>query len=199
MCQFLKPLVRRSAYAAPSDRRFHRSDYDRVLRRFVSDRPVDRITACLRGNGPRLSRPCYDVFFPPQNEDPRRRFQRQANSKRVSLRYFSCSQAGLENTRRFTPRWQDRQGSENRLQHASYPGVNYDVTRSAMLAVSTGLLQQLAFAGRDLPVPPVEGQRSKPRSMKDWRPATVSCRNPILRCKHPDGQYDFALLYYDHV
>jgi hypothetical protein len=25
---------------------------------------ADRITACLRGNGPRLSRPCHDVFFP---------------------------------------------------------------------------------------------------------------------------------------
>jgi hypothetical protein len=46
---------------------------------------ADRITACLRGNGPRLSQPCYDVFFPPQPQpqyapppDPRRRYQRSA-------------------------------------------------------------------------------------------------------------------------
>ena len=36
-------------------------------------RDVDRITACLRGNGPRLSRPCHDVLFAPHVEDPRRR------------------------------------------------------------------------------------------------------------------------------
>jgi hypothetical protein len=35
----------------------------------------DRVTACLRGNGPRLSAPCHDVFFPPQVANPRRRSQ----------------------------------------------------------------------------------------------------------------------------
>jgi hypothetical protein len=50
-------------------------DVFRLCGAYIPD--VDRITACLRGNGPRLSRPCYDVLFPPQNEDPRRRFQRQ--------------------------------------------------------------------------------------------------------------------------
>src|ERR1700761_3626327 len=50
---------------------------------------ADRITACLRNAGPRLSKPCYDVFFPapppdygapqyapPPNGDPPRRYQR---------------------------------------------------------------------------------------------------------------------------
>jgi hypothetical protein len=49
-------------------------DVFRLCGTYIPD--VDRITACLRGNGPRLSRPCYDVFFPPQNIEPRRRFQR---------------------------------------------------------------------------------------------------------------------------
>jgi hypothetical protein len=46
-------------------------DVFRLCGAYIPD--VDRITACLRGNGPRLSRPCYDVFFPPQVADPRRR------------------------------------------------------------------------------------------------------------------------------
>jgi hypothetical protein len=46
-------------------------DAFRLCGAYIPD--VDRITACLRGNGPRLSRPCYDVFFPPQVADPRRR------------------------------------------------------------------------------------------------------------------------------
>jgi len=39
-----------------------------------------RVEACLRANGPNLSRRCYDVFFPPQDmpppqpTSPRRRF-----------------------------------------------------------------------------------------------------------------------------
>src|SRR5260370_30324016 len=48
-------------------------DVFRLCGAYIPD--VDRITACLRGNGPRLSRPCYDVFFPPQVVDPRRRSQ----------------------------------------------------------------------------------------------------------------------------
>src|ERR1700722_18597923 len=57
-------------------------DVFRLCGAYIPD--VDRITACLRNNGPRLSRPCYDVFFPapppqdslPQYVDPRRRYQR---------------------------------------------------------------------------------------------------------------------------
>jgi hypothetical protein len=30
----------------------------------------DRVEACLRAAGPNLSRPCYDVFFPPQDVPP---------------------------------------------------------------------------------------------------------------------------------
>ncbi len=48
-------------------------DVFRLCGAYIPD--ADRITACLRGNGSRLSRPCYDVFFPPQNIEPRRRFQ----------------------------------------------------------------------------------------------------------------------------
>ena len=29
-----------------------------------------RVEACLRAAGPNLSRPCYDVFFPPQDVPP---------------------------------------------------------------------------------------------------------------------------------
>jgi hypothetical protein len=62
-------------------------DVFRLCGAYIPD--ADRIADCLRGNGPRLSRPCYDVFFPapppqyappqyapPQDVDPRRRFQR---------------------------------------------------------------------------------------------------------------------------
>jgi hypothetical protein len=48
-------------------------DAFRLCGAYIPD--VDRITACLRGNGPQLSRPCYDVFFPPQDVNSRRRFQ----------------------------------------------------------------------------------------------------------------------------
>jgi hypothetical protein len=48
-------------------------DVFRLCGAYIPD--VDRITACLRGNGSRLSRPCYDVFFPPQDVNSRRRFQ----------------------------------------------------------------------------------------------------------------------------
>jgi hypothetical protein len=61
-------------------------DVFRLCGAYIPD--VDRITACLRGNGSRLSKPCYDVFFPelvqpqpqpqyhaqPQYIDPRRRY-----------------------------------------------------------------------------------------------------------------------------
>ena len=52
---------------------FSVGDAFRLCGAYIPD--VDRITACLRGNGPRLSRPCYDVFFPPQDVNTRRRFQ----------------------------------------------------------------------------------------------------------------------------
>jgi hypothetical protein len=57
-------------------------DVFRLCGAYIPD--VDRITACLRANGSRLSKPCYDVFFPelvspqpqpqrqPQYIDPRR-------------------------------------------------------------------------------------------------------------------------------
>jgi hypothetical protein len=54
-------------------------DVFRLCGAYIPD--ADRITACLRSNGPRLSGPCYDVFFPapppppPQYIDPRRRYQ----------------------------------------------------------------------------------------------------------------------------
>jgi hypothetical protein len=56
-------------------------DVFRLCGAYIPDR--DRIVACLRGNGPRLSKPCYDVFFPAppqyapsQDIDPRRPFRR---------------------------------------------------------------------------------------------------------------------------
>src|SRR3984957_10193869 len=56
-------------------------DVFRLCGAYIPD--ADRITACLRDNGPRLSGPCYNVFFPPQPQyapprdiDPRRRYQR---------------------------------------------------------------------------------------------------------------------------
>jgi hypothetical protein len=62
-------------------------DAFRLCGAYIPD--VDRITACLRSNGSRLSKPCYDVFFPapppdyaapryvpPPNGGPRRRYQR---------------------------------------------------------------------------------------------------------------------------
>jgi hypothetical protein len=63
-------------------------DVFRLCGAYIPD--ADRITACLRASGPQLSRPCYEVFFPPreiqqqdgrpqnprpQNIDPRRRYQ----------------------------------------------------------------------------------------------------------------------------
>jgi hypothetical protein len=63
-------------------------DVFRLCGAYIPD--VDRITACLKGNGSRLSKACYDVFFPdpdllppqhqyqpqyqPQYVDPRRRY-----------------------------------------------------------------------------------------------------------------------------
>lgn len=50
-------------------------DVFRLCGAYIPD--ADRIAACLRGNGPRLSRPCYDVFFPRDEVivEPRRRYQ----------------------------------------------------------------------------------------------------------------------------
>jgi hypothetical protein len=48
-------------------------DVFRLCGAYIPD--SDRITACLRGSGSRLSRPCYDVFFPQQNAEPRRRLR----------------------------------------------------------------------------------------------------------------------------
>src|SRR3984957_7255199 len=57
-------------------------DVFRLCGAYIPD--ADRITACLRASGPRLSQPCYEVFFPaptppqysPEDNYPRRRFQR---------------------------------------------------------------------------------------------------------------------------
>jgi hypothetical protein len=52
-------------------------DAFRLCAQYMPD--ADRITACLRNSGSRLSRPCYNVFFPPQpsaqreQRDPYRR------------------------------------------------------------------------------------------------------------------------------
>ena len=65
----------------PGNRATARSLYPRcvsALRRLMPD--PHRVEGCLRANGPNLSRPCYDVFFPPQDVPPpqaggpRRRF-----------------------------------------------------------------------------------------------------------------------------
>jgi hypothetical protein len=63
-------------------------DVFRLCGAYIPD--AERITACLRSSGPQLSRPCYDVFFPPREIqqqdisphdsgpraiDPRRRYQ----------------------------------------------------------------------------------------------------------------------------
>jgi|ERR1700735_1166602 len=55
-------------------------DVFRLCGAYIPD--ADRITACLRNNGAQLSRPCYDVFFPQQDDprryvDPRRPIQQQ--------------------------------------------------------------------------------------------------------------------------
>ena len=43
-------------------------DVFRLCGAYIPD--ADQITACLRNSGARLSRPCYDVFFP-QHAEPR--------------------------------------------------------------------------------------------------------------------------------
>jgi len=50
-------------------------DAFRLCGAYIPD--ADRITACLRASGPQLSRPCFDVFFPPQDvvPPPRRRYR----------------------------------------------------------------------------------------------------------------------------
>jgi hypothetical protein len=71
-----------SAQGTEQQRQACTPDVFRLCGAYIPD--ADRITACLRGNGPRLSRPCYDVFFPapppeyspPEYVDPRRRLQR---------------------------------------------------------------------------------------------------------------------------
>jgi hypothetical protein len=41
-----------------------------------------RVEACLRASGPNLSRPCYDVFFPPQEVPPPRSKSARRGSNR---------------------------------------------------------------------------------------------------------------------
>jgi hypothetical protein len=76
-----------SAQGTDQEREACTPDVFRLCGAYIPD--ADRITACLRSNGPQLSRPCYDVFFPvppppqnarpqydrPQYVDPRRRYQ----------------------------------------------------------------------------------------------------------------------------
>ena len=39
-----------------------------------------RVEACLRASGPNLSRPCYDVFFPPQEIPPPQKSARRRSN-----------------------------------------------------------------------------------------------------------------------
>jgi hypothetical protein len=79
--RFLSAETPANAQGTEQQRQACAPDVFRLCGAYIPD--ADRIAACLRGNGPRLSRPCYDVFFPPQPEyappqdiDPRRRLQR---------------------------------------------------------------------------------------------------------------------------
>jgi hypothetical protein len=78
---FLSAERSASAQGTEQQRQACTSDVFRLCGAYIPD--ADRITACLRDNGPRLSGPCYNVFFPPQPQyapprdiDPRRRYQR---------------------------------------------------------------------------------------------------------------------------
>lgn len=80
---FLAAETSATAQGTEQQRQACTPDVFRLCGAFIPD--ADRITACLRGNGPRLSRPCYEVFFlappppqylPPEYIDPRRRYQR---------------------------------------------------------------------------------------------------------------------------
>jgi hypothetical protein len=68
---FLSAETSANAQGTDQQRQACTPDVFRLCGAYMPD--ADRITACLRGNGPQLSRPCHDVFFPPQVEDPRRR------------------------------------------------------------------------------------------------------------------------------
>jgi hypothetical protein len=78
---FLSAETSAIAQGTEQERQACTPDVFRLCGAYIPD--ADRITACLRANGPRLSRPCYDVFYPappqyssPQGVDPRRRYQR---------------------------------------------------------------------------------------------------------------------------
>jgi hypothetical protein len=79
---FLSAETSASAQGTEQQRQACIPDVFRLCGAYIPD--ADRITACLRGSGPQLSRPCYDVFFPapsppvystPAYNDPRRRRQ----------------------------------------------------------------------------------------------------------------------------
>jgi hypothetical protein len=53
-----------SAQGTDLERQACTPDVFRLCGAYIPD--ADRIVACLRANGPRLSRGCYAVFFPPQ-------------------------------------------------------------------------------------------------------------------------------------
>ncbi len=69
------------AQGTPEQREACTPDAFRLCTAYMPD--PDRVAACLRASGPRLSRPCYDVFFPPQDMPqaqamgPRRRFNNE--------------------------------------------------------------------------------------------------------------------------
>jgi hypothetical protein len=67
-----------AAFAQGTDREREACTPDvfRLCGQYVPD--ADRITSCLRNNGPQLSRACYDVFFPPDAQSPDRRPERGA-------------------------------------------------------------------------------------------------------------------------
>ena len=80
---FLAAETSATAQGTEQQRQACTPDVFRLCGAYIPD--ADRITACLRASGPRLSQPCYDVFFPappqppqyyPEDIDPRRRYQR---------------------------------------------------------------------------------------------------------------------------
>jgi hypothetical protein len=58
---FLSGGTSATAQGTDQERQACTPDAFRLCGAYIPD--VDRITACLRSNGPHLSKPCYDVFF----------------------------------------------------------------------------------------------------------------------------------------
>jgi len=69
------------AQGTPQQREACTPDAFRLCGAYMPD--PNGVEACLRASGPRLSQPCYDVFFPPQDVPPpqpigpRKRYKQQ--------------------------------------------------------------------------------------------------------------------------